>query len=446
MLIYSYAISCSTLSLPHFRLLNLCNNDETAEDNLYNNNPTTNNNDNTTTQKQEAAKYRVQTERESYPATLFNMLISDIGPPWLIENLTRKLRFKEGVRSPDVKIGSSSGSSERKKKRRGKRDRESLLGREGMAAASSSSSSNNRLHRELVLHIVGASVDSELWGWDGTTTKSYTHKEMLDAYAEASTNVLSYLKNFIDTIDSLRLVFVGPDCPKPKRSESGGGGEGGGKDDETIVCRLDKTIPGSNTMLNIETHCCNYGEDDTKLPCPDAIIFFNPGLSCPDYDWSKALSAASSYQSSTPFLITTNTEMEGFADIKCLVDGGYVDSKELPKYVLETIDVDVETTPSNNSRYDEEDEQNKRFFFCENPYAGLRVRQSGTMANDLYVKSRWVMGGLFQLGGGDGNVEKEKKKAKVVDKSKEKKKRKESEDNGSARKKRRKVGSNPALI
>jgi hypothetical protein len=204
---------------------------------------------------------------------------------------------------------------------------------------------------------------------------------------------------------------------------------------------LDKTIPGSKTILHIETHCCNYGEDDTKLPCPDAIIFFNPGLSCPDYDWSKALSAASSYQSSTPFLITTNTEMEGFADIKCLVDGGYVDSKELPQYVLETVDVE---TPSNNSRYDEEDdEQNKRFFFCENPYAGLRVRQSGTMANDLYVKSRWVMGGLFQRGGG-GNVE--KKKAKMVDKSKKKKKRKESEDEGGARKKRRKVGSNPALI
>ena len=428
-------MSCSTLSV--FRLLNLCNNDETAEDNLYNTNPTTTTTttNTNTTQKQEAAKYRVQTERESYPATLFNMLISDIGPPWLIENLTCRLRYKEEVRSPDVK---RIGSGSERKQRRGKRDRESL-GREEITATNNNNNSSNGLHRELVLHIVGASVDSELWGWDGTT-KSYTHNEMLDAYAEASTNVLSYLKNFIDTIDSLRLVFVGPDCPKPKSS---GGGGGGGKD-ETIICRLDKTIPGSKTMLHIETHCCNYGEDDTKLPCPDAIIFFNPGLSCPDYDWSKALSAASSYQSSTPFLITTNTEMEGFADIKCLVDGGYVDSKELPQYVLETVDVE---TPSNNSRYDEEDdEQNKRFFFCENPYAGLRVRQSGTMANDLYVKSRWVMGGLFQRGSGDGNVDKEKKKTKMVDKSKKKKKRKESEDEGGARKKRRKGGSNPALI
>ena len=410
----------------------MCNDDETAEDNLYNNTSKTITNStkkHNNIQKEEAAKYRVQTERESYPATLFNMLILD-GPPWLIENLTRKLRYREEVRSPEAKGLSGGSGSERK--RRGKRDRQSLHREEEMPASSAS-----RLHRELVLHVVGASVDSELWGWDGTT-KSYTHNEMLDAYAEASTNVLSYLKNFNDSIDSLRLVFVGPDCPKPRH--------GAGKDG-AIVCRLDKTIPGSKTMLHIETHCCNYGEDTNKLPCPDAIIFFNPGLSCPDYDWSKALSAASSYQqSSTPFLITTNTEMEGFADIKCLVDGGYVDSKELPKYVLETVDGE---TSSNNSRYndddDVEDEQNKKFFFCENPYAGLRVRQSGTMANDLYVKSRWVMGGLFQRGGGDGIVDMEKKKAKMVDKPK-KKKRKESEERGSARKKRRKGESNPALI
>ena len=169
---------------------------------------------------------------------------------------------------------------------------------------------------------------------------------MLDAYAEASTNVLSYLKNFTDSVDSMRLVFVGPDCPKPTRGSGGGGGD----DDVTSVCRLDKSIPGSKTMLHIETHCCNYGED-TTIPNPDAIIFFNPGLSCTDYDWSKALSAASSYESSTPFLITTNTEMEGFADIKCLVDGGYVDPMELPTYILETVDVE---SPSNNSRYNDD--------------------------------------------------------------------------------------------
>ena len=35
-----------------------------------------------------------------------------------------------------------------------------------------------------------------------------------------------------------------------------------------------------------------------------------------------------------------------------------------------------------------------RSFFSLNPYCGLRVRQNGTMANDLFVKSRWIFGGF----------------------------------------------------
>ena len=381
------------------RLLSLCNDDERAEDDLYNTSTKQNSSTNSS-QKEEAAKYRVQTERESYPATLFNMLIAD-GPPWLIENMTRRIRYREEVRSPEGKA----------KKRRGKRDRQSFSAEEVSSESGSS--------RQLVLHIIGASVDSELWGWDGTKT-SYTHNEMLDAYAEASTNVLSYLKNFIDSVESIKLIFVGPDCPSPEKA---------------VVCRCETSIPGSKAILRIETHCCNYGEDAT-LQDPDAIIFFNPGLSCPDYDWSKALSAASSHQPFTPFIITTNTEMEGFADIKSLVDGGYISTKELPSYVLDTI---ADEATSNNED-DNEDDDKKRFFFCENPYAGLRVRQSGTMANDLYVKSRYVMGGLFQSG--DIDITQTKKKKKSIDKSK---KRKESDESGSTRKKRRK-GGNPALI
>ena len=36
----------------------------------------------------------------------------------------------------------------------------------------------------------------------------------------------------------------------------------------------------------------------------------------------------------------------------------------------------------------------ERRFFNANPFCGNRVRQSGTMANDLYVKSRWMFGGM----------------------------------------------------
>jgi hypothetical protein len=385
------------------------------------------------------------------------MLITDVvTAPWFLENLTRRIRYREEIRSPpsssrDDDAYTKMIMNEKKRKRRGKRDRKSL--------SLETTTSGNR--KELVLHIVGASSDAELWGWDGTAATTSTRKknEMLDAYAEASTNVLSYLKNFIDSIDSIRLVFVGPDCPRPILSFGAAAGiyGGGGDNDEDaiIVCRCETTIPGSKTILHIETHCCNYGDDDNRkghqqqLPPPDAIIFFNPGFSCPDYDWSNALSfaAAGWNQSNTPFIVTTNTEMEGFADIKCLVDGKYVDSKELPTDIVEAVveeDGNVSSKFKHNSQDDDDDDgddkQDKQFFFCENPYAGLRVRQSGTMANDLYVKNRWVMGGLLSTQCDD---DRGGKKEKVAMKSKM---RRESVEEGSPRKKRRKVRSNPALI
>ncbi|KAL7449706.1 hypothetical protein ACHAWC_002665 [Mediolabrus comicus] len=463
-------------------LLNLCNDDELVEDELYDNDNNddsnnsdsklnnNNNNNNNNNQKYEIAKYRIQTERESYPATLFNML-SDDSPSWLVEALSRRLRYKEEIRSPEGKLfhrstGGSSGGGEvegERKKRRGKRDRQSFTSSDEITTptttttASSSSASSKGNKKELVLHIVGAQSDSELWGWDGSSSSTNNNKnEMLDAYAEASSNVLSYLQNFIDVITGIRLVFVGPGCPQQQQKR--------GKDE-----KKNKRTTVSKTMLYVETHCCNYGDeggsnnnngdgDNDTIPPPDAIIFFNPGFSCTDYDWSTALKAAASSSSSlhgsslssTPFLVTTNTEMEGYADIKCLVDGGYIDSKEIPAGILETFS-DDDPSSLNDKKYsshnDDDDEEEKKFFFCENPYAGLRVRQSGTMANDLYVKSRWVMGGLF--------VPDNKKMAvtTLVNKSKSKKKRrKDSEERRSSsdvhrKKKRRKGdGSNPALI
>ncbi|KAL7534675.1 hypothetical protein ACHAXR_006028 [Thalassiosira sp. AJA248-18] len=357
-------------------LLNLCNDDEDAEEEYY----SKNNNDlkavvapPTTDQKKkkkEAATYRIQTELESYPATLFNILSE--GPDWFVEAMTRRLRFRQDVRSPE------------KKQRRGKRDREQ---------ASSTTSS-----RELVLHIVGASVHSELWGWQGGKTKTTNEEEgvpVLNAYAEAASNLTSYLQNLLEISSiSIRCVFVGPDCPKVSTSV------------KVPIPSDGSSKKSSLSTLIFETHCCNYGDTTTSKKqyssSPDAIIFFNPGFSCMDYDWSKALLAASSSSASssssitgpTPFLITTNTEMEGYADTKYLLDGGYINAQSLPHHILEAIGDHTNTTTGKEDQ--EEEDEATFFFFGENPYSGMRVRQSGTMGNDLYVKNRWIVGGLFQ--------------------------------------------------
>lgn len=65
-------------------------------------------------------------------------------------------------------------------------------------------------------------------------------------------------------------------------------------------------------------------------------------------------------------------------------------------------------------------------FFSVNPFSGDRVRQSGTMANDIYVKSRWIFGGKF---------------CKPLDKGRnEPRKKRKVEGSGNTKKK------NPALV
>mmetsp|Transcript_21661 Transcript_21661/g.43337 ORF Transcript_21661/g.43337 Transcript_21661/m.43337 type:complete len:235 (+) Transcript_21661:1-705(+) len=232
----------------------------------------------------------------------------------------------------------------------------------------------------------------------------------MEAYAEASTNLLSFMKSFPIGLHSIRLVFFGPDCPQTGTDKR---------------CFVEVPIPDSKATLAVETHCCYYGEKGRQKVAaisslePDAIIFFNPGFSCPDYDWSNALSAASSYRDAKPFIITTNTEMEGFADIKILLDAGYIDKRSLPSEILVAVDDGEDGKPTCNDEADD-----RTFFLNENPYAGLRIRQSGTMANDLYVKNRWILGGLFN--GGENKHNNTKSKRNILE-----------EDDGSDRKQKK---------
>ena len=367
-------------------LLKLCNDDDEAEDQIFEHGNETK----SRSQKQgQAAHYRIQTEQESYPATLFNVLAES--PAWFMEAMTRRIRYLEDVRSPE-------------KQRRGKRDRSTISPCKKQPAG----------NKQLVIHVVGASTNCELWGWDGGTK----NPAVLNAYAEASIGLLSYIENFQIILKSVRIVFIGPDCP-------------------THFCH-NLSIPDSQTELIVETHCHNYGEHADSIPTPDAIVFFNPGFSCPDYDWSESLLAASKYAKAgpLPFLVTTNTEMEGFADIKYLLDSGCISSNAVPSNLLEAID-------SVDSGIGNKDDTDKAFFFGENPYHGLRVRQSGTMANDLFVKSMWILGGLFEM---PGSLNKRKIKADAEEKNEDghahpkKKQRGAEEVKGNSKK------SNPALI
>lgn len=379
-------------------LLQLCNDDDDAEEELFGKNQCEKNQKTVVGRSKKAAEYRIKTEMESYPATLFNVLVET--PHWFIDAMTKRLRSME---SP-IKI------------RREKRDRDSYC-----------HTHSGHGKKELVLHIVGASVDSELWGWDG---RDETMDEVMEAYGEASTNLLSFMKSFPISLHSIRLVFFGPDCPQIGTDKR---------------CFVEVPIPDSKATLAVETHCCYYGEKGTQEVAamsslePDAIIFFNPGFSCPDYDWSNALSTASSYNGEKPFLVTTNTEMEGFADIKILLDAGYINRRSLPSEVLVAVDDDEDRKPPCNDEAD-----GCTFFLNENPYAGLRIRQSGTMANDLYVKNRWILGGVFNGGGNKCNNTKSKRSFLEEDDDSDRRKKKGRKGNDACTTNTKK--ENPALI
>ena len=239
----------------------------------------------------------------------------------------------------------------------------------------------NRRGGTLTVHIVGASHDGELWCGHPEPSQK---KSVFRNYAEALVELAE--RHDFKTIE---LSFVGPECPSENLSLS------------VSISVLGKRDPCS--ALLVTTHCGNY---DTKrmhygqMIDPDIVVFFNPGFTCPDYDWNDALSCI---KEGTPLLVTTNTELEGVADIQYLIERKLI--KTIPSGLEEMLDISSCNDRSVNSDNDS--------FFSVNPYCGNRVRQSGTMANDLYVKNRWILG--TTLGRSCGNtVEQPAKRLKIV--------------------------------
>jgi hypothetical protein len=241
----------------------------------------------------------------------------------------------------------------------------------------------------LTIHVIGASEDSELWKGHPDAIQA---KQVLRGYADALAEISEQYK-----LSWIRLHFFGPDLPT-----------------QTI----DQTVPippvqakTSSAKLLVRTFRNHYRIDQgqnavaTSKPTtavavtslPDIAVFFNPGFTCTDYDWDESLSFLKIHP--TPFLVATNTEMESLADIQYLRERQLF--LDIPAGLKALLSRGEEEDTGGEAYNDDDDDDNddtetteSRSFFSVNPYAGLRVRQSGTMANDLYVKSRWIFGGI----------------------------------------------------
>lgn len=209
----------------------------------------------------------------------------------------------------------------------------------------------------LNIHIVGASVDSELW--QGHPDPSQESK-VFQCYAEALAEIADRFM-----LKAIHLYFIGPDCPTT---------------DSSAEFNIPPTAGSKNDCkLKTTTICDEYNKtvlSSKNVPSPNVVVFFNPGFTVPDYSWEEALLTV---PQGTPCLATTNTELEGVADIELLFEAGLI--TELPAALAIMLNGEALETADT--------------FFSVNPHCGNRVRQSGTMANDLYVKNRWIFGGVF---------------------------------------------------
>jgi hypothetical protein len=77
--------------------------------------------------------------------------------------------------------------------------------------------------------------------------------------------------------------------------------------------------------------------------------------------------------------------MEGIADCQYLLDQDSI--RSIPPALADMFDV--------YSAPDDDEIDDVSSIFTENPFCGTRVRQSGTMANDLFVKNRWMLLGIL---------------------------------------------------
>ena len=234
-------------------------------------------------------------------------------------------------------------------------------------------------NNELTIHIIGASNEAELWNaFESDSNRSmnyYMDNDVFDSYTEACTEMME-----LNGIHNMNILFIGPSCPSKNKK----------------VKR--QLLNSKKSQIHFYTFASKYNHEflhtlsslssSSSLKEADIIVFFNPGFTCPDYHWEDALSCIPNKSDGIPFLITTNTEMEAMLDCEYLLERHCISS--LPTMMKEN---EEEEDDDDDDEDNEDQHEGSYLFLSQNPYAGSRIRQSGTMANDLFIKNMWMYGG-----------------------------------------------------
>lgn len=221
----------------------------------------------------------------------------------------------------------------------------------------------SKKNKNLTIHIIGATEEAELWGAN--------EKPFFDAYTDALTQMAE-----THLLASINLVFIGPSC-KPFLKQSNIKYE----NHTEGICRI-----------RFEGVKSNYNEiSESERSDIDLAVLFNPGLTCPDYDWNEVFSTI---KRGVHYILATNTELEALMDVQWLYRNKFIPG--MPDEIIEMLKAekgdDNETMDRNSLCSDHVGDSQ---FFGFNPNCGMRVRQSGNFANDLFVKNQWVLGGVL---------------------------------------------------
>ncbi|GIL73154.1 hypothetical protein Vretimale_4745 [Volvox reticuliferus] len=117
------------------------------------------------------------------------------------------------------------------------------------------------------------------------------------------------------------------------------------------------------------------GQRGSQLPeAPDIYFAFNPGFTCPDYDWVATVkSLARVRRSQTGSLLSDGQQTSGTDQVPCLVVATNT-----------SMEAQMEAEWLNEYGWHGDGPASP------NPYTSLKLAQSGTLANDLYKKNAWL--------------------------------------------------------
>ena len=129
------------------------------------------------------------------------------------------------------------------------------------------------------------------------------------------------------------------------------------------------------------------------------------------------------------------------------------DDAPLPDIEGVTSEEEEESESEEDEESNEQEESGENGFLSRNVWLGERVRQSGVLGNDLYVKNGWVFGGILEKVdveglGGDDDFSEEEIEEEVVIKKSEKKRKESSKKDGVEKKKNssKKARTNKGLV